>query len=68
LWTIPGTERRSDVGLGFQLVAGFDYAITRESTLGFEYRRLSLGADFGPGLDAMNLGGGMAMLKFRLPF
>jgi opacity protein-like surface antigen len=59
------SERR-DSGTGTHFALGLEYALSPTSALRFEYRWLSLQADFGPEFGgATKIGGGMPMLAFR---
>jgi opacity protein-like surface antigen len=58
--------KRSDREVGIQYVAGLDYVISPRSTLGLEYRWLSLEANFGPEFGGTTrVGGGMLLLTYR---
>lgn len=58
--------KRTDKRAGGQLILGLDYKLAAGSTLGFEYRRLALDANFGPEFGGRTkVGGGMALLVYR---
>ncbi|HKU46178.1 MAG TPA: outer membrane beta-barrel protein [Burkholderiales bacterium] len=64
---IRSVDRR-DKGWGTQYVAGMDLRASPRFTLGIQYRRVVLDADFGPGIGTIDNGGGMWQLLFRSTF
>jgi len=58
--------KRSDRDVGVQYDAGIDYVVSPRSSLGVEYRWLSLEANFGPEFGGpTRVGGGMLLVTYR---
>jgi opacity protein-like surface antigen len=62
------TVSRSDSNWGYQYVAGVDLRASPNVTWTFQYRRVVLDADFGPGIGVTKTGGWMWQILLRASF
>jgi len=62
------TVSRSDDNWGYQYVAGVDLRASPNATWTFQYRRVVLDADFGPGIGITKTGGWMWQILLRGTF
>ncbi|HUQ24314.1 MAG TPA: outer membrane beta-barrel protein [Burkholderiales bacterium] len=62
------TVSRSDNNWGYQYVAGVDLRASQNATWTFQYRRVVLDADFGPGIGITKTGGWMWQILLRGTF
>jgi opacity protein-like surface antigen len=65
---LSSTATEDDLGLGAQLLIGVDYAFSRRTRMGLEYRRLEADASFG-GLSngKIDIGGKMFLFTMKIP-
>jgi opacity protein-like surface antigen len=65
-FVIPIEESDTDLGIGFHLVTGFDLILTREWSLGLEFRMYELEADFdGLSHGKVDIGGESVAIALR---
>ena len=62
-----GTGLMSDTDFGYQGLVGVDYFVTRNFSVGLEYRKLKVDADLGPTIPGgkFDAGGDFAFVTFR---
>ena len=69
IFGFPATRTETDMSLGLQLMAGGELAISKESRLGVEYRRVFLKANFGELTNgSVDVGGRYVALTYRRAF
>lgn len=61
--------KKSDSDFGLQLLAGAEYHFSERNSVGIQYRKLNLDANFGPEVPGkVNVGGDFIFLTFRWSF
>ena len=69
IFGFPATRTETDMSLGHQLMAGGELAISKQSRLGVEYRRVFLKANFGELTNgSVDVGGRYVALTYRRAF
>jgi hypothetical protein len=69
IFGFPATRTETDMSLGQQLIAGGELAISKESRLGVEFRKVFLKANFGELTNgSVDVGGRYLALAYRRTF